>query len=96
MTRRRKTTINSLKYSIIEKITKKEISFVSFSITLIQSLTTHNEMVQGPCAHLRFKCWDMGIVATLGTSDINYFSVSTAGTVGGKYPLSSIDGADCN
>jgi hypothetical protein len=20
-------------------------------------------MVQGPCAHLRFKCWDMGIVA---------------------------------
>jgi hypothetical protein len=23
-----------------------------------------NEMVQGPCAHLRFKCWDMGIVMT--------------------------------
>jgi hypothetical protein len=22
-----------------------------------------NEMVQGPCAHLRVKCWDMGIVA---------------------------------
>jgi hypothetical protein len=22
-----------------------------------------NEMVQGPCAHLGFKCWDMGIVA---------------------------------
>jgi hypothetical protein len=33
---------------------------------------------------------------TLGTSDINYFSVSTAGTVGGKYPLLSIDGADGN
>jgi hypothetical protein len=34
--------------------------------------------------------------ATLGTSDINYYSVSTAGTVGGKYPLLSIDGADGN
>jgi hypothetical protein len=34
--------------------------------------------------------------STLGTSDINYFSVSTAGTVGGKYPLLSIDGADGN
>jgi hypothetical protein len=33
---------------------------------------------------------------TLGTSDINYYSVSTAGTVGGKYPLLSIDGADGN
>jgi hypothetical protein len=32
----------------------------------------------------------------LGTSDINYYSVSTAGTVGGKYPLLSIDGADGN
>jgi hypothetical protein len=35
-------------------------------------------------------------LSTLGTSDINYFSVSTAGTVGGKYPLLSIDGADGN
>jgi hypothetical protein len=35
-------------------------------------------------------------VSTLGTSDINYYSVSTAGTVGGKYPLLSIDGADGN
>jgi hypothetical protein len=34
--------------------------------------------------------------STLGTSDINYYSVSTAGTVGGKYPLLSIDGADGN
>jgi hypothetical protein len=25
--------------------------------------TPINEMVQGPCGHLRFKCWDMGIVA---------------------------------
>jgi hypothetical protein len=33
---------------------------------------------------------------TLGTSDINNFSVSTAGTVGGKYPLLSIDGDDGN
>jgi hypothetical protein len=33
---------------------------------------------------------------TLGTSDINYYSVSTAGTVGGKYTLLSIDGADGN
>jgi hypothetical protein len=33
---------------------------------------------------------------TLGTSDINYYSVSTAGTVGGKYRLLSIDGADGN
>jgi hypothetical protein len=33
---------------------------------------------------------------TLGTSDINYYSVSTAGTVGGNYPLLSIDGADGN
>jgi hypothetical protein len=36
-------------------------------------------------------------IYTLGTSDINYnYSVSTAGTVGGKYPLLSIDGADGN
>jgi hypothetical protein len=33
---------------------------------LVASQTTlfvasHNEMVQGPCAHLGFKCWDMGI-----------------------------------
>jgi hypothetical protein len=33
---------------------------------------------------------------TLGTSDINYYSVSTAGTVGCNYPLLSIDGADGN
>jgi hypothetical protein len=36
------------------------------------------------------------VTSTLGTSDINYYSVSTAGTVGGKYPLLSIDGADGN
>jgi hypothetical protein len=24
-------------------------------------------MVQGPCAHLGFKCWDMGIVAWVMT-----------------------------
>jgi hypothetical protein len=35
-------------------------------------------------------------ISTIGTSDINYYSVSTAGTVGGKYPLLSIDGADGN
>jgi hypothetical protein len=27
-----------------------------------------NEMVQGPCAHLGFKCWDMGIVAWVMTN----------------------------
>jgi hypothetical protein len=27
-----------------------------------------NEMVQGPCAHLGFNCWDMGIVAWVMTN----------------------------
>jgi hypothetical protein len=27
-----------------------------------------NEVVQGPCAHLGFKCWDMGIVARAMTN----------------------------
>jgi hypothetical protein len=28
----------------------------------------HTEMVQGPYAHLGFKCWDMGIVAWVMTN----------------------------
>jgi hypothetical protein len=45
-------------------------------------------------SHAEYLVFSVG--TTLGTSDINYYSVSTAGTVGGKYPLLSIDGADGN
>jgi hypothetical protein len=32
------------------------------------SSTYKNEMDQGPCVHLGFKCWDMGIVAWVMTN----------------------------
>jgi hypothetical protein len=39
------------------------MDFLDHFGVIISLLGEENEMVQRPCAHLGFKCWDMGIVA---------------------------------
>jgi hypothetical protein len=72
--------ISKITWSILMRFVayERRVSWPHFSskITLIAKyysyvihrLKTLSEKMQGPCAHLGFNCWDMGIVAWVMTN----------------------------